>query len=59
MQPLAVTIEEAMQMLRLSRSTLYRYRRAGKLPTIRVGSRVLIRMEAVAAFLDAHTLLAI
>lgn len=46
--------DEAAALLGLSRPTLHRLRRNGRLPFVRVGSRVLYRMRDLERFLDRN-----
>ncbi len=47
-----LTVEELMGMLRISRPTLYRLLKAGKLEPVRIGKRVLFEMSDIRAFID-------
>lgn len=47
-----LTMEEACQYLRVSKWTLYRLIQKNKLKTIKIGSRRLIRMQTLLAFID-------
>lgn len=51
---LAVSVPEAAQMLGLSRSSAYEAARTGRLPTVRVGHRVLVPMTALRDWLDTE-----
>jgi excisionase family DNA binding protein len=44
------TMPDVMQYLRLSRPTVYRLIRAGQLPVVRIGARILFRPESLEAF---------
>lgn len=46
------TTEEVMEMLHVSRRTLYRYIQSGALNTVKVGKRHLISESNIKAFLD-------
>ena len=46
-----LTPTEARQMLRISKSTLYRLIRSGRLPSIRVGDTYRIRMSELEEYL--------
>ena len=46
--------EEAMRLLNLSRPTLARYRKNGRLPYSRVGSKVYYKLSAIEALLERH-----
>ncbi len=48
----ALSIEEAARTCGLSRSTLYRLLKDKKLATVKVGSRRLVRPEAIDALLS-------
>ena len=45
---------EAMRLLNLSRPTLARYRKSGKLPFSRVGSKVYYKLSAIEALMERH-----
>lgn len=49
-----LTNAEAMEYLGLSRPTLARYRKSGRLPFAKVGSNVFYRLADVEALLDRH-----
>jgi excisionase family DNA binding protein len=49
----AVSIREAAHSCSLSRATLYRMIASGQLSTLKVGSRRLVRPEAIEALLKA------
>jgi excisionase family DNA binding protein len=53
--PTLMTMEDARQRLRLSRRMLYKLAKSRELPTIRIGRRVLVSMEALSAFIDARS----
>jgi excisionase family DNA binding protein len=46
-----LSIGEAAEMLGLSRSTLYKYTEQGVLPSVKIGSRVLIDAEELYSWL--------
>jgi excisionase family DNA binding protein len=46
--------EAATQELRVSPATLWRRIRAGAIPTVRIGRRVLVTDEALRAFIQAN-----
>jgi excisionase family DNA binding protein len=46
-QPLAVSFREAAQITSVSRSTLRRYAKIGRLRTVRLGRRVIVPFEAL------------
>ena len=48
---LVFTIEEACQILKVSRTTIWRLVRRKKLKTFRIGRRVLFTLEALQDFL--------
>lgn len=54
--PELLTIEEAAQRLRVSETTIRRWKRSGTLPTQRVGRRVLVRSADVLAVLARESL---
>ncbi len=47
-----LTVEELMKTLRISRPTLYRLLKAGKLEPVRIGKRVLFESKDIRAFID-------
>jgi excisionase family DNA binding protein len=47
-----LTMPEVMQYLRLSRAAVHRLVRAGRLPVVRIGGRVLFRKETLDAFIS-------
>jgi excisionase family DNA binding protein len=47
-----LTVNQLAGRLAISRDTVYRLVRAGKLPTVRVGERIRFRSEDVDAYLD-------
>lgn len=51
-EPLAVTLPVAVRLSGCSRSTLYRAINAGHLEARKAGRRTLIRIEALATYLD-------
>ncbi|MFI8666461.1 helix-turn-helix domain-containing protein [Qipengyuania sp. NPDC077410] len=53
LNPLAMTIEEAAHVARLSRSTIYLALRDGSLTARKVGRRTIIRVEDLRQFLAA------
>lgn len=46
-----VTVEEAAQMIGISRTSAYQAARTGELPTIRIGRRLLVPRHALARML--------
>ena len=46
--------DEAMEYLQVSRPTLQRYRDSGKLPSGKIGSKVIYRRDDLDAFVEAH-----
>ena len=51
-QPLTLTIPQAAQLLGISVSKAYEAARSGQLPTLRVGSRVLISRRRLEELID-------
>lgn len=47
-----LTVTEAAEVLRIGRSAAYEAVRAGQLPSIRIGRRVLVPVHALLAMLD-------
>jgi excisionase family DNA binding protein len=54
MQQHLLTKREAAERLRVSTSTVDRIIGAGELPTVRLGSRVLISSDDLGTFIGAH-----
>lgn len=50
LQPIALTIADAVAYSRLSRSRLYGLMQSGELPSLQVGGRRMIRREALDAY---------
>jgi len=48
-----LTVEEAAQVLRLSRGSAYEAVRRGDIPTLRIGRRLLVPRAALLRMLDA------
>jgi len=48
----ALSLPEAAQACGLSRATIYRLHNSGKLKTIKIGARRLVRPEAIEALLN-------
>jgi excisionase family DNA binding protein len=46
------TVEETCQYLRISKWTLYRLIQTGKLKTIKIGSRRLVRVQSLREFVE-------
>lgn len=51
--PLLLTIEEATDLLRVSRSKVYEYLRSGALRSVVIGRRRLVRSEDLRRFVEA------
>lgn len=47
MERMTITIEEAARALGIGRSAAYEGARTGQIPTIRIGKRVLVPVEAL------------
>ena len=54
LQPLAVSVGEAARLAGVSRTTLYQALRSGGLKSLKIGSRRLITIEALGAWLHLH-----
>lgn len=52
---LALTVDEAAELLSISRSLAYRWAKDGTLPTIRVGNAVRVPRRALEAWIDERT----
>lgn len=51
--PELVNIPDAARMASISRSKLYEYIGAGELPTVKLGTRRLVRVESLRAWIKA------
>ncbi|HWA67424.1 MAG TPA: helix-turn-helix domain-containing protein [Mycobacteriales bacterium] len=51
---LTMTVEEAAQVLGISRNSAFRAVRSGELPAVRIGRRLLIPLAQVTALLGAE-----
>ena len=49
-----ITVDEATEILRMSRSSIGRMRKRGEIPTVEIGSRVLLPLDAVKKTAAAH-----
>jgi excisionase family DNA binding protein len=49
--PAVLTVEEAAKLLRISRQSAYQGARAGELPTVKIGRRLLVPRHALEAML--------
>jgi excisionase family DNA binding protein len=54
LEPLAVSVGEAARLAGVSRTTLYQALRSGGLKSLKIGSRRLITIEALDAWLRLH-----
>jgi excisionase family DNA binding protein len=54
LEPLAVSVEEAARLAGVSRTMLYQALRSGGLKSLKIGSRRLITIEALDAWLHLH-----
>jgi excisionase family DNA binding protein len=52
--PSCLTIREAAQYLRISRAFLYQLIRNGRIKTVKIGTRTIIRGAELEQFLDQH-----
>lgn len=52
---LALTIDDAAELLSISRSLAYRWAKDGTLPTIRVGNAVRVPRRALEAWIEERT----
>jgi excisionase family DNA binding protein len=52
LRPLAYRISDVCEVLGLSRSTVYRLSKAGRLPLIKIGRRTLVRADSVEHLLN-------
>jgi excisionase family DNA binding protein len=53
-EPLTYTVEEAGRLLGIGRGLAYQAARAGELPTVRLGRRLLVPRAALMALLNAN-----
>jgi excisionase family DNA binding protein len=53
-EPLVLTVEEAARLLRIGRGSAYEAVRAGDIPSVRIGRRVLVPREALLSLLNAN-----
>jgi excisionase family DNA binding protein len=54
LEPLAYTVKDAATVLGTSRAMLYELMATGELPSTKLGSRRLIRREAIVSLLEKH-----
>ena len=54
LEPLAYTVKNAATVLGISRGMLYELMATGELPSTKLGSRRLIRREAIVSLLEKH-----
>ncbi len=54
MQPLAASINETAKTLSLGRTTIYALIREGRLETIKLGRRTLVKMESIRRLLEGE-----
>ena len=52
---LVFTVEEAAQLLGISRSFAYEAARRGEIPSMRIGRRILVPKAALERFLESST----
>ena len=52
MQKLTYTVTEAAELLGIGRTAAYEAARTGQLPTVRIGKRILVPIEALSRFLE-------
>ncbi|UKJ74254.1 helix-turn-helix domain-containing protein [Azospirillum brasilense] len=52
--PLTLSLKETCLKTGLSRTTLWRLAKAGQLPVVKIRGRVLVRVEALDAFLQSQ-----
>lgn len=51
-EPLVLTVEEAAKLLRIGRGAAYQAVRAGELPSLRIGRRILVPRHALMSALN-------
>lgn len=49
-----LTVEEALDLLRISRTTLHQLIRSGQLPAVKFGRRTLFRATAIEGLIESH-----
>lgn len=54
-QPLLLRIDEAAHLLSLGRSTIYKMIARGELPVVKCGTARRLPLDALKAWIDAHT----
>ena len=55
LQPSVLTVEQAAETLQISRAHAYTMVKAGEIPTVRLGRRVLVPRVALERFLNGDT----
>lgn len=50
-EPIAVSPEEAARLIGIGLNTMYRALRRGDIPSVKVGSRIIVSVRALQAFL--------
>lgn len=55
MDPIAVSPDEAARLSGVGRTTLYAALSSGKLKSMKIGTRRLISIDAIRAWLDSHS----
>lgn len=53
MQPIMCSVDEAAKAIGIGRVTLYKYINAGKVESVRVGGRRLVKIESVKRLVEA------
>jgi excisionase family DNA binding protein len=53
-EPLAVSVERAAMMAGVGRTTLYAALSSGSLPSLKIGKRRLIKVQALETWINAH-----
>jgi excisionase family DNA binding protein len=53
MQPITCSVDDAAKAIGIGRVTLYKYIRSGKVESVRVGGRRLVKIESVKRLVEA------
>lgn len=55
MEPLAISVSEAVRVLGLGRTSIYALIGAGRLETFKLGRRTLVKTSSIRRLVDPHT----
>lgn len=56
LEKIMLTVPEAAQILRIDKVTVYELARAGRIPAIRIGRRVLVPREALMRWIETEAM---